>query len=186
MLQEKYMPAYDVRKAVNIIIDVDPPVVFSAMSHLQLHWSWITTLAYRIRGMKPPQFFGWKQLKKSRFTMLEVEREKEIILGIIGSFWTTTVDVKTFQPEEFVTLSFTGCAKATWNFELRQISENKTLLRTETRVLCPGRVAKIKFCFYWFIIQPFSTLIRKEILESIKMQAEGSRRLKSTYSANIH
>jgi len=180
------MPAYDVRKAVSIIIYADPSTVFNAMYHLRLHWSWITTLVYRIRGMKPPSFFGRKQLKKSMFTMLEVDREREIILGIIGNFWATTVNARRFEPEEFVTVSFTGCAKATWNFELRPISDKKTVLRTETRVLCPGRAAKMKFRLYWFIIQPFSTLIRKEILKSIKMQAESNRVVKPKYLDSTH
>ena len=49
-----------------------------------------------------------------------------------------------------------------------------TLLATETRVLCLDTASRRRFRLYWTLIGPFSGLIRKDILRSIKRQAEFS------------
>ena len=46
-----------------------------------------------------------------------------------------------------------------------------TKLRTETRVACYGRAAKLLFAAYRGVVRPFSGLIRKEMLKQVHDQA---------------
>jgi hypothetical protein len=49
-----------------------------------------------------------------------------------------------------------------------------TRLATETRVLCLDDESRRRFRLYWLFIGPFSGLIRRKILRSIKHEAERS------------
>jgi hypothetical protein len=171
MLQEKYLPVYDVCKSVNILIDADASAVYTSLCKADLQWPGIVTFVMKLRGMRPIKSFNLQHLNKSMFILLEAAPEKEIILGLTGKFWTTTGHLKKLEPREFATTVCKGFAKATWSFELTNISEKQTMLKTETRVFCDTKLSKLKFRLYWFFIEPFSTMIRKEILKSIKRQA---------------
>jgi hypothetical protein len=45
-------------------------------------------------------------------------------------------------------------------------------LTTETRIKCLDNESRRSFGFYWMFIQPFSGLIRMEMLRAIKRKAE--------------
>ena len=171
MLQEKYLPVYDVCKSVSILIDANASAVYASLCKPDLQWPPIITFLMKLRGMTPLKSFNLQRLNKSMFILLEAVPEKEIILGLAGKFWTATGHLKKLEPCEFATTVYKGYAKATWSFELTNVSEKQTMLKTETRVFCDTRLAKFKFRLYWFLIQPFSTMIRKEILKTIKRQS---------------
>ena len=171
MLQEKYLPVYDVCKSVSILIDANSAAVYASLCKPDLQWPPIINFVMKLRGMTPLKSFNLQRLNKSMFILLEAVPEKEIILGLAGKFWTATGHLKKLEPQEFATTVYKGYAKATWSFELTNVSEKQTMLKTETRVFCATRLAKFKFRLYWFFIQPFSTMIRKEILKSIKRQS---------------
>ncbi len=62
--------------------------------------------------------------------------------------------------------------KIFWNFSFEITAENKTVVSTETRILCLTQKSKSAFSRYWFFIKPFSGLIRKEILRLVRRQAK--------------
>ena len=64
-------------------------------------------------------------------------------------------------------------AKAVWNFSVDG-KGNESLLTTETRVRCLDDASRKSFGFYWTFIQPFSGLIRREMLKIVKKKAETS------------
>ena len=47
--------------------------------------------------------------------------------------------------------------------------------KTETRVYCLDEVSRKRFKLYWMLIRPFSGLIRREILQAVKRNAERLR-----------
>jgi hypothetical protein len=107
---------------------------------------------------------------------LEIARvpEEEIVLAIAGSFWLPHAPVlRDWKAEEFTALAPDGAAKAAWNFYLTA-EGTETRLSTETRVLCFGRAARMQFRLYWFVIGLFSGWIRKEMLEMVKRNCEGT------------
>ena len=65
-----------------------------------------------------------------------------------------------------------GAAQAAWNFAIRPLVGNKTVLTTETRVRCVDPAGRWRFRIYWAFIRPFSGLIRLVMLRAIKRDAE--------------
>lgn len=172
MLHEKYLPQYDIIQAESIDIHASINKLYPEIENLNFERSRIISWLFKIRGIPVPESLSLKGLEKINFTKLETIAGKEIIIGLIGQFWTPTGRLKKFSPQEFISFNDTAFAKATWNFELVKINDTKTRLRTETRILCPTPDTKRKFKIYWTFIQPFSTLIRREMLRAIKRKVE--------------
>jgi hypothetical protein len=113
-----------------------------------------------------------KGLLQNNFIELERIKDQELLLGLVGQFWKPNGNLKKLTPEEFKSFNQPMFLKATWNFELISQKNNKTILETETRIQCLDEKSHKMFSRYWFFIRPFSGLIRKEILKSVKRKAE--------------
>ncbi|MEX2234934.1 MAG: hypothetical protein WD824_22415 [Cyclobacteriaceae bacterium] len=172
MLQDKYLAVADVCKKDSIDIRASIDKIFPIVEELNFKNSKVIYWLFKLRGLPVPESLTLKGLEKMNFVRLETRPGREIIIGLIGQFWTITGGLKRFKPEAFTSYSNTNNAKATWSFELVELTNAMTRLTTETRVLCPTQKAKARFMFYWTIVRPFSAWIRKEILKSIKKQAE--------------
>lgn len=170
MLLNKYLPEFDFRERHSTKIFAKPEVIASFVERLDMRQSRIIRFLFRLRGM-PSDMTGKAGFEKSRFIELERIENKEVIIGLIGQFWKPNGNLQLFCPEEFRKFSIDDFLKAVWNFEIIQL-QDYCLLETETRIQCLGKNAKRRFSRYWFFIRPFSGLIRKEILKSIKRNAE--------------
>lgn len=174
MLEDKYLPIADVSKVESVEINAPIDKIYPLVEELDFSKSKINYWLFKLRGIPVPESLSLKGLEKIGFVKLETIPDKEIILGLIGQFWTPTGKMKAFQPAEFASFNDLSFAKATWNFEITPISDSRARLSTETRIFCPSETAKRKFKFYWTLIQPFSSFTRHEILKIIKRKAEGS------------
>ncbi|MEP6704948.1 MAG: hypothetical protein ABJB34_09095, partial [Acidobacteriota bacterium] len=96
---------------------------------------------------------------------------KELLIGLAGRFWTPWGDLQTVDESNFRSFDKIGYAKAVWNFSVAEAGD-KTRLTTETRIKCLDPDSRRSFGFYWTFIQPFSGLIRMEMLRAIKRRAE--------------
>jgi hypothetical protein len=110
-------------------------------------------------------------LKKTRFEILGETPDHEILLGLVGRFWTPRGDMKKVDAESFKKFDRAGYAKAVWNFAVRPDGEAMRLT-TETRIRCLDAGSRRSFGFYWMFVRPFSGLIRMEMLRAIKRRAE--------------
>ncbi len=75
---------------------------------------------FKLRGIPVPESLTLKGLEKINFVKLEAVPNKEVIIGLIGQFWTPTGRLKRFKPEEFINFDKSDFAKSTWNFELTE------------------------------------------------------------------
>lgn len=175
-LQEKYLPVFDVSKAEQIVINSPISKVFPLIKKLDFSNSKIIYWLFKLRGIAVPKSLTMIGLVKMGFIKLEVQENKEVLLGLVGKFWTVSGNLKKIDPEEFKNFNEEEFAKTTWNFKISEIEPSKTKITTETRVFCPNHINKRKFKNYWNIIQPFSSLIRREILKCIRQQAENNNR----------
>jgi len=171
-LSDKYLPEADVYSTQSVTIHAPVHVVFPILQNLQFRKSKLIYWLFKLRGIPVPESLSLQGLEKLSFVRLEEIPDRGIIIGLIGRFWTPTGQLISFKPEEYVSFRSDYYAKGTWSFELTVIEENKTLLVTETRVHCPTDKSRRNFKRYWTFIRPFSTLIRKEILKSVKRDAE--------------
>ncbi|HEY0680512.1 MAG TPA: hypothetical protein VGD17_19660 [Chitinophagaceae bacterium] len=172
MLQDKYLPAFDFTKTESITISKSAREIYPLICDLDFSSSRMLYWLFKIRGIPVPRSLSLKGLESINFIRLEEEKNKELIIGIIGKFWSVKGNLQKFQPQDFLRLPYPLHAKATWNFELEEISPNQTRVITETRIHCPTAKTKRMFSLYWFIIKPFSALVRLKFLQCLKKQAE--------------
>lgn len=142
------------------------------MSNLDASSSIIIRSLLAMRGISQKTASGIQGWKDMGFEILEHQHNKEIILGLIGQFWKTNGNIQRFAPENFLSFHDKRFAKATWSFEITSNTNNSMKLETETRIFCMDEIVRKKFARYWFLIKPFSALIRIEMLKVIKKKAE--------------
>lgn len=94
-----------------------------------------------------------------------------IVLGLTGQFWKIRGGyrdpTRPRTTDEFVEYARPDMCKAVIDFRVHEAS-----LSTETRVHVAGPAARRKFRRYWFVIRPFSGLIRILFLRAARRRAE--------------
>ena len=171
MLQVKYLPLPHFSATHHINIRQTPEKIWPLVQQLDFGSSKLIRVLFALRGM-PARMMNLGGLERGRFIRLE-SNENETIIGLIGQFWKPSGNLQLFKPEEFVTYDEPGFLKATWSFTLTG-GDRCSVLETETRIYCTDENAKRRFRPYWFIVKPFSGIIRKEILKGIRQKAEQS------------
>lgn len=105
------------------------------------------------------------------FTALGERPGQELVFGLVGRFWTPSGGLRPVAAAEYLEFKEDGFAKAAWNFSVEPRDDSDCLLTTETRVLCFGEAARRRFRRYWRVVGPFSGIIRKGMLRSIREHA---------------
>ncbi len=175
MLIDDFLPTYDV--AARYSIEVEAPIerVYAAVRGVDLGQSSITRWLLVLRGLRRPSRKTTLTLAdfiEGGFIPLGEERPRELLLGLIGKFWTPTGCVQRLNADGFRRFAQPGFAKAAWNFSLEPLSATRTRLATETRVQCTDARSRRRFRLYWLFVGPFSGWMRKEALRLIKRAAE--------------
>lgn len=158
-----------------ILVRAPAECVYSAVRTLDLGASPIIRGLFRLRGL-PRSALTLDGLRSIRFTVLGEDPGREILLGLVGRFWTITGDLQRVDPAGFGAFDRDGYAKAAWNFCLAPLSDGRVRLSTETRVYCPDEASLRRFRLYWRLVGPFSALIRGEMLRTLKRKAESEAR----------
>ena len=176
-----WLPEYGFCERHEIEISAPAPMVFEKVMKLDFRRSLIIRTLFGLRSL--PGFFtrgnqrssslGLTRdaLLKSGFILLAEIPNREIVLGLVGRFWTPCGDIQKMDAQSFRDFNQPGFAKAVWNFSLHPTTTG-AILRTETRVKCLDEESRQKFVRYWKIVQPFSGWVRKEALKIIKLEAE--------------
>lgn len=68
--------------------------------------------------------------------------------------------------DDFKSLKLDNGVKIAWNFRTEVLDDRTTRLHTETRIACEGKKASLLFKPYWFVVKPFSGIVRKEMLKA--------------------
>jgi len=170
MLIDEFLSDYDFVEKHGISIQAGPADIYRAANETDFAESFIIRSLFWLRGLSTENV-TLASLKTSRFEILGETANRELLLGLVGRFWTPWGDLKKIDAESFKKFDTAGYAKAVWNFALRPDGE-ATRLTTETRIRCLGSECRRSFGFYWLFIRPFSGLIRMEMLRAIKRKAE--------------
>ena len=170
MLIDEFLPDYDFSEKHDIKIRAPAGKVFRSLNEINLCQSLIIRGLFFLRGL-PREKMTLREMRKTRFETLGETENREILLGLAGKFWTIRGDLQKIDADNFREFDEKGFAKAVWNFSLDE-TDGETRLTTETRVKCLDAESRKSFGFYWNFIQPFSGLIRKEMLKLVKKKAE--------------
>lgn len=165
---DEYFPSYDFSESHKILIKCTPQKAYETLITLDFSKSVIIRCLFWLRGLNSKNV----QDLRERFTLLNKEPGKEIVLGLIARPWKMKGEKVHLSKEDFQSFSEPDYAKIGWNFTFEHQNENETLVTTETRILCTDIKSRKKFRMYWFFIRPFSGFIRREILRTLRKNLE--------------
>jgi hypothetical protein len=171
-------PTPDAREFHDIEIHASPDAVYRTLWTTNLGTSFVIKSLLALRSL-PAWIMGRRKsftssvltlesVIRGGFGILAEEPGREILLGVTGRFWRLTGNVEPFDPLSFSRPIPPGMARGFWNFKVVSAGDRKTILSTETRVTCGDAASRGKFRLYWFIVRPFSGLIRIIMLKAIR------------------
>jgi hypothetical protein len=169
MLIDQYLKTHDFREYHQLKIRGTVDTVYPSMINTDISRSVIIRLLFRLKGI-PGERGTLKEMHRMGFIKLDEITNQELLFGMITTSSTFSDCNPNISPAQFVSEKSPGLIKAVINFSAMQVAENETLISTETRVLCGDKKTKNKFKLYWFIISPFSRMIRRLMLAQIRDQ----------------
>jgi len=178
MLLDAFMPEPDAAEVHHLEIAAQPAAVYRALFTTDLGASPIVKALLGLRAL-PRMLVERGRPHASRtltlqtvidagFGRLAEEPDRELVLGVSGRFWRPTGNLAPFDRESFSRPVPTGTARAVWNFAVVPSGDGRTILSTETRILCGDAASRRKFRLYWLVVRPFSGLIRIIMLRAVR------------------
>ena len=171
MLIDELLPSFDIRARYAITIRGSAGRIFRSIRKADLSDSRSVRALLALRGL-PESALRLDGLIGLGFVELGEIPSQELVLGIVGQFWRPSGSLNRVPADQFGSFRQNGYNKAAWNFSIQAIDAGSCELATETRIESYGWRATLLFRLYWFLIAPFSGIIRREILKAIKDQAE--------------
>jgi len=179
MLIDSFAPNPDAVEIHSIAISTSAEIAYHALWTADLGGSFIIKLLLGLRSLPGFVSRGFRELPQNQkitlqtlidsgFGILAEQPREEIVLGVSGRFWRPISNLSPFRREDFEGPVPEGFARAVWNFSVKEVSAGRTVLSTETRVICGDRPSYRRFRVYWFFVRPFSGLIRLLMLRAVK------------------
>ncbi|MEP6708257.1 MAG: hypothetical protein ABJC05_12095 [Pyrinomonadaceae bacterium] len=178
MLIDSFVPVPDAAEKHSIEIAANREAVYQALWTTDFGASWIVKGLLILRSL-PKFLLHPRQAQANRritlqtiigagFGILAEAPNREIVLGVTGPFWRPVGNVLPFNEENFRGTVPSGVACAVWNFVVEDRGEGRTILSTETRIICGDSSSRRKFRAYWLFVRPFSGLIRRLMLRAVR------------------
>lgn len=170
-LLDAWLPTFDTAAAYFLDVPVPPDAAYQALRRADLGRSLIVKALFLIRGLGASRGpLTLDRMSREGFVLLEDDAPREIVLGVVGRFWTPSGGRVKIAPAAFREFAQSGCAKAVINFQATA-HVGGTRLSTETRVQCLDERARRSFRRYWTVVGPFSGLIRRLMLRAVRREA---------------
>jgi len=195
MILDELMPRYDVVERHRTRILASSATVYAAIREADLASAPVTRTLLALRAVpaallalfrspraalteyrerRARRAMRLADLERAGFRVVAERANDELVLGLLGRFWTPRGDLcADVSRESFRVDPPAGMALAGWSFSVHPLRDDVTELRTETRVLCAPGVRRT-FRLYWLIVRPGSGLIRHDMLRAIRRRAESA------------
>src|SRR5258708_33956207 len=175
-----WMPVYEVAARYARVIDAPVDRVWQAVEAAQPGRLPIVRWLFGLRRMSFKQETPrpiLESLTRSGFLVLERREREEVVIGVVGRFWTFTSGiVRMPSPEAWRDYAEPGSARSAMCIHLSPLGATRTRVVTETRVQTFGSEAHRSFRRYWTFVAPFSGGIRKAWLAEIaRLSGSGCR-----------
>ncbi|HEV8082814.1 MAG TPA: hypothetical protein VGP55_06420 [Chitinophagaceae bacterium] len=148
-LINKYLPQFTFNEYHATWMNASIKDCFIAAKSMDIGKSFLTKTLMNLRGLPTTDLTLQGFIKNIGFTYLEENLYNEFVID------ASQKNIKII-----------------WNFYFEAIKENKTLVSTETRILCLTKRSKSLFQLYWLVVKPFSGLTRLEMLRLIRKNVE--------------
>lgn len=174
------MPVFDVFERHHVLVDAPAEQTYQAVRRVDLGRSAPIRALFALRGIpallrrrpRVSRTMTLDDLIAGGFILLAEDPPREIVLGVVGTFWRPTGGIRRIEGSEFAVFSEPGQAKATWNFRVESVTDGRSVVYTETRVRCVDGPTRRKFLLYWAAIGPFSGYVRRRGLRLIKSDVD--------------
>ncbi|MFT4297226.1 MAG: hypothetical protein QM582_17630 [Micropruina sp.] len=170
------MPGAPFRERHDRVIDASPARVWDAL--LALRWGdlRLTAPLLVVRGLAAPRAGRRSVLREGPVVAVQVEPEVRWVGVRIGQPWRP---VPTLAPdpaglEELRAFGEPGWLKFGMEFVLQPLADGRTVLTTTTLCEATDQAAHRKFARYWRLIEPFSGLIRIDMLAAVARRCRGA------------
>jgi hypothetical protein len=185
LLIDDYLPEYHAREYHETTVRAAGTEVYAALWSADYGESLIVQALLGLRGLpslfagprgmpgrmppgEPPRRLTLEAFSHGGFHLLAEEPGRELLIGLVGRFWTPSGGLTATDAERFRQPLPAGTAKAAWNFTVEEIRPGRARLATETRVFCSDGASLRAFRCYWIVIRPFSGLIRRFMLRAVR------------------
>lgn len=183
MLIDDSLPDADASEKHQITIQASPETVYDALWNVDFGGIRSLRLLLALRALpgrlmnpqrrqRPTGRFDLHSLEAAGFGKIAEAPGREVVFGVTGRFWRPVGNILPFQANAFDEPVAPGLARAAWNFAVTARNDDSTILSTETRIICGDSSSRRKFRLYWLIVKPFSGLIRRMVLKSVKRSCE--------------
>ncbi|MGH3735556.1 MAG: hypothetical protein ACRDT6_08040 [Micromonosporaceae bacterium] len=175
-LADQLLPAPHWSEQHHVDIDAAPPVVWRAIDSVELTDLPIAQMLMRVRGLlvRVRHRGGQRDLPSPATMPLLARDPHEVVYGLVGRWWAVGRDANRSDvdtAERFAGFAEPGYAKATFGFVVSGEAPGRTRLTTQTRVWATDGSAYRAMRRYWWLIRPFSGLIRRLLLSAIRREA---------------
>jgi hypothetical protein len=180
---DEFLAEYDVNEVHSTRVAAPPERVLAAVRELSPREVPLVVVLMALRTLPAVLLrrspFRWRrglntplldQFTRSGFVVL-AERPDELVVGVVGRFWTVNGDVERISADGFGAFGAPGFAKAVMNFHARAV-DGGTVLTTETRIKGTDPEARRRFRRYWRVVMPGSAAIRRAWLRAVRKRAE--------------
>ncbi len=175
---DDYLPAWEFSERHSLEIRADPVRVDKALREVSIAEIPVARALYLLRGLgraasdtREP-FLG---LARIGSVTLEDVAGDGLVLGLTGQFWRLRGGTNLPRPrtaDAFLAYDRPDVCKAVIDFRIVEFGLGRCAVSTETRVHVAERAARRAFRRYWFVIKPFSGLIRMLFLRAVRRRAE--------------
>lgn len=188
MLIDQFLPTYDASERHVTRVRAAPERIYAALRTTDLAASPLVRLLFALRALPllfsaQPGAIGaavqrlWMSIRLSDFeargfTVLAEDPPRELLIGLVGTFWTVRGGLRTVDATTFRGPQPPGTARAAWNFRVEPSADGSCRLTTETRVQAADPASRRRFRWYWRLVRPGSGLIRRSMLTAIRRTAE--------------
>ncbi len=170
---DDFLPAYEFSERHSLAIDAPAARIDAAFREVSIADMPVARALWWIRRLGRPYGDTAKPFIGGELpgVVLEDVPEDGIVLGLTGQFWRLSGGERDPRrpttAEEFLTYDRADTCKAVIDF---RVDEKR--LSTETRVHVADPASRTKFRRYWFVVRPFSGLIRILLLRAARRRAE--------------
>ena len=169
---DDFLPDYEFSERHSLAIDAPAARIDAALRTISIRDIPAARALWRMRRLGRPYGDSQKPFVGGELpgVVLEDVPEEGIVLGLTGQFWRVLGSRDRDKPrtaDEFLAFTRPDTCKAVIDFRVGRSS-----LSTETRVHVADPAARRKFRRYWFVIRPFSGLIRILLLRAARRRAE--------------
>ena len=197
MLEDEFLPTYDVSDAVAVVVDADATTTWAALMGVDLielgrHRPLVGVLGalrvlpeligHLLHGEPPPAAPKRMHLRDTvampasggGWILLSERRDHEIALGLVGKFWRPVIEYAEVAPDDFRDFSEPGWAKTVYALSARPLADRQgTLLSGVMRTATTDEHARHWFRRYWtFGVGSGAHVLVTGLLDSAREDAE--------------